>query len=228
MKFGTQLFISSTKRRNSPGGAFAAKIALRKTAAAWVEEPRVLDLYAGPGILWNQVWKKSQYDGCDRDWFRNDPRRLWVADNLLLARALDLSRWNVFDLDAYGSPWRLWWIIAIRRQLQPGERVAVVFTDGTSMRARLGRIERHLAHLAGFRPDFPQAPKIWDKIVARAVNNLAQIHKAKLARLEIAHQKSVYYGAALLQGLEKSTSSRDDAGPFPSAGIDAGGPAGHR
>lgn len=213
MTFGWDIALRSTKRRNSPGAAVAAKIELRRLAARWVGEPRVLDLYAGTGLLWREAWKQFPYHGCDREWFRGDPRRLWVADNLLLVRALDLTRWNVFDLDAYGAPWRLWWILAKRRPVEPNERVAVVFTDGASLRARLGRVERHIAYLAGVPANLEKAASLWPTLVARAVRKLATMHNARLDRLHLASHRNMHYGAALLEGLRENaaTASPEEA-----------------
>lgn len=125
----------------------------------------------------------------------------------------DLTRWNVFDLDAYGSPWRLWWIIAKRRPVEPNERVAVVFTDGASLRARLGRVERHIAHLAGVPANLEKAASLWPTLVARAVRKLATMHNARLDRLHLASHRNMHYGAALLEGLRENaaTASPEEA-----------------
>jgi hypothetical protein len=68
-------------------------------------EASVFDAYGGAGELYRAVWHKAaRYVGCDMTWFR-DKRTMFVADNRRVMRAIDLGQFNVFDLDAFGSPY---------------------------------------------------------------------------------------------------------------------------
>ncbi|HVH77139.1 MAG TPA: hypothetical protein VM755_19655 [Stellaceae bacterium] len=46
-------------------------------------------------------------------------------------RAIDLAPFNLFDFDAWGSPWEHVAILCARRPVQPGERIGLVLTDGS-------------------------------------------------------------------------------------------------
>jgi hypothetical protein len=88
----------------------------------------VLETHSGPGEM-----RRRAYGGA-RDWLGidRDPKAPDAihADNALVLRAIDLGRFNLFDVDAFGSPWECVWLIARRRPVRPGETIAVVITDG--------------------------------------------------------------------------------------------------
>ena len=129
-----------------------AKVSMRRNVldAIGRDRARVFDAYAGPGAMYDGAWyEAAQYTGCDEEWFR-DARRVFVADNQVVLRALDLDAFNIFDLDAFGSPWECATIIAARRKVQPGEaRQALCLTDGSGLRLKLSGVPHALARLAG-------------------------------------------------------------------------------
>lgn len=129
--------------------ALHAKIDLREHVLAEVPEARVLDLYCGAERqMYEGAWKQAaSWVGCDaRPWVKGEPAR-FVCDNRLLLRAIDLSAYNVFDFDAYGSPWDAMLILAARRRWTPGERGAVVMTDAT--KATAGGMPQAVEQLVG-------------------------------------------------------------------------------
>lgn len=128
-----------------------AKIQLREKALAWVgESGSVFDAFCGHGEMWRSVWSRADhYVGCDaRQLERGDPPR-FVCDNLMLMGLLDLQPFNVFDFDAYGSPWPQLVMLARRRSVAPGEHIAVVTTDGGAMNGRWGNRDVGLRDLIG-------------------------------------------------------------------------------
>lgn len=135
-----------------------AKIALRQRAFAFVREAgevRVFDAFAGSGTMWREVWKRADaYVGCDVRPIYDVQRALFVCECERVMRAIDLAAFNVFDLDAFGSPWLQAYILSARRRLAPGERVAVLTTDGAKLHARFNNhLEPCFAHLAGQQAD---------------------------------------------------------------------------
>jgi hypothetical protein len=129
-----------------------AKLDLRRRVLAEVSPAHVLDAFCGRGEMYRAVWKgAAAYAGCDeRPWEPTDPPR-YVADNLRLLRALDLSPFNVFDLDAYGSPWEQAELVLHRRRWGKGEVGALILTDGSARFLRLGNVPHALARLTGVR-----------------------------------------------------------------------------
>ena len=130
----------STKKTHNRANAIDAKRILRRNVLERVDPARVFDVYCGPdGEMWSAVWHEAaDYIGCDLEWKPTDPRRRFVGDALRVLRAVDLSGYNVFDIDAFGSPWEAALILLARRKWAKGERGAVVFTDGGNWRIRLG------------------------------------------------------------------------------------------
>lgn len=74
------------------------KKALRKVDLP--DKPRVLDCYAGNHRLWDGV-ELERYYPIDKQLYEN---LSITADNIKIMSSLDLSEFNVIDLDAYGIP----------------------------------------------------------------------------------------------------------------------------
>lgn len=149
----------SAKTHNRPS-AVDAKSELRSRVLARVKPARVLDAFCGPdGEMFDRVWHgASSYTGIDEKWSLKDERRRFVGDNMRVLRAIDLSAFNVFDLDAFGSPWAQAIVIADRRAWKRGERGAIVITDGTTIRMRMGGIPSPMAELLSIRTHSGMAP----------------------------------------------------------------------
>jgi hypothetical protein len=137
------------KTDNHPASK-AAKLELRRHILEHVSPARVFDGFCGTGEMYRGVWHEAEdYVGCDeRPWARTHPPR-FVADNRRVMRAIDLHAFNVFDLDAYGSPWEQVTILAARRSWAPGEKGGLVITDGSSLNLRWGGVPHAVAKLAG-------------------------------------------------------------------------------
>jgi hypothetical protein len=110
--------------------AHQAKITLRERVLEMVKPAHVFDAYCGPtGEMWKAVWSKAaSYTGCDTDYRPFDPRHRFVADNRTVMRSIDLHKYNVFDLDAFGEPWEQLLILSARRMWKPSERGALLLT----------------------------------------------------------------------------------------------------
>lgn len=76
------------------------KAELRKQATAHLAELRVLDLFAGNNILWGH-FKCARYYGVEEVKGKGKNLR---ANNIRVIESLDLSGFNVIDLDSYGIP----------------------------------------------------------------------------------------------------------------------------
>jgi len=128
--------IKSPKVDNSPS-AHAAKVDIRKRVLETIGpgKARVFDGFAGSGKMFEAVWSSAAaYTGCDLKW-QNDDRRMYAADSRRVLRSIDLAQFNVFDLDAYGSPYEQCLIIAARR---PPPRAGELLGDRAHGRDRLG------------------------------------------------------------------------------------------
>jgi hypothetical protein len=191
---------------NKKAGAKSAKIDLRRKVAAAIGGPvHVFDAFAGAGSLYRETWKHlaASYVGCDKKYYA-DERRVFVADNRRVLRAIDLAPFTLFDLDAYGDPWEQAIIIAARRPIKNGERVGFVVTEA-GLHLKNGVVPHAIRELTGLRHrGTPGAAlfqrraemhsKIWRELARRMGARVERMWKAD-ARGNVA---MVYMGAVLI------------------------------
>jgi len=129
-----------------------AKIDLRVEAVESLGDPRliqVLDAFHGDGIIWDQVterlpagWEVQLY----RADYETHAAGTLKVDNVRLLEVIDLARFDLIDLDAYGYPDKQLRIVAAR-----APQVPVVMT--TIWRA-WGMVPNAVSYDLGFR--FPK------------------------------------------------------------------------
>lgn len=129
----------SVKTHNGVRGV-SAKVDLRERVLAAVTPAKVLDCYCGPvGEMHRAVWHRAQaYAGIDKEWLRDDERRRFIGDTPTVLRSIELNDFNVFDVDAFGSPFNAMAILAARRKWSQHERGAIIITDGTDLKVAFG------------------------------------------------------------------------------------------
>lgn len=169
------------KRDNSPV-ADKAKLTVRRQVmdAIGADQAHVFDAFAGEGHMYRGCWNEAaSYVGCDKDLFM-DQRLAYVADNVRVMRAIDLSRFNVFDLDAYGSPWELVYILATRRPMEPAELLGVVLTEGTGLKMNMGGVSKALSALARIKVQMPGMGAARDDVINRALSQICRMLNAEI------------------------------------------------
>lgn len=171
--------LGAGKKTDNNPQAMKAKVELRERVLAGVSGPgrsaRVFDAFAGSGKMHDAVWHRADsYTGCDLRWFR-DERRVFVANNLRVLRAIPLEPFNVFDLDAYGAPWEQALTIMHRRTWTPGELVGLCLTDGSGLKFRFGGLPRATAMLAQLPINLEAAFRNREWIFDRCVAGLAKL-----------------------------------------------------
>lgn len=195
---------ASTKVHNNPA-AERAKAELRQNVLDVIGAgAHVFDAFAGDGLMWRRVWHEAaDYVGCDTTWYR-DERRMFVADNRRVLRSIDLSRFNIFDLDAHGSPWEQAMIIAARRAVSPGEQLGLVLTEGSGLKLKLGGYPAALRVLSGLRGVPVGGSRGHHELTDRAINGLCASMGARLVRRWQALGKtgaSVVYIGLIIEGV---------------------------
>lgn len=95
----------------------------------------VLDLYCGKGEMYRRAYqgKVALYRGVD---YRivHDSRLCSLMPNEVFVKRHDMGIYNVYDLDAYGCPWKLLYLVLRKRA--PGE-IALFVTDGLVMHQKV-------------------------------------------------------------------------------------------
>lgn len=194
--------------KDNDGAFMEAKVALRRRALR--EAPgAVLDCFAGRGSLYRIVWNEApSYRGVEKDLQKvlAHPAPCYHCSAEEAVAALPLGGFTIFDMDAYGSPWAEIEIIARRRRLLPGERVAIVITDGSVRRALMGLTNHALARLADAPPEAPGAHHRWSLLTRRALESVAAQMGGALIALDESdapHQgKGIWHGLGIIEARE--------------------------
>lgn len=195
--------MSCDKVNNHPKSA-GDKVAIRRRVLKSVPCAKVFDAFAGSGRMWRSVWRNAQsYVGCDLKWYKDRVRLAYVGDNRRVLRSVDLSEFNIFDLDAYGSPWEQATIIAARRMVKSGELVGLVLTEGSLMKLKLGKAPVALALLAGIGDGARGLARQYEQIMDRAISALCARMRCDLVaryQAEGKTQSGVHYIGLILRG----------------------------
>lgn len=157
-------------RRSKP-----AKIEIRRRVLDAIgTQAVVLDAFAGTGEMHAAVWSQAAgYVGCDMEWARDD-RLAYVCDNRRVLRCLDLGRFTIFDLDAFGSPWEQAAIVTARRVVRAGERIGLVLTEGSNLGLKMGSPPTALRYLAGVKGKPSGLGRWHDQLIDRAIAGIAR------------------------------------------------------
>lgn len=211
----------SPKVDNARSGK-AAKIEIRRNilAAIGAGEAHVFDAFAGAGQLYRAVWHEAaSYVGCDQRYFA-DERKMFVADNRRVLRAIDLAAFNVFDLDAYGAPWEQAVIITARRQLAEGERMGMVFTEGDGLAYNGNVVPRAVAELVGINGKVVGFHRRRDQVQGWIINAIAARMQGVVEKRWQAGKvggTAVNYIGIVVSGAARSAAGLDNRGEGISA-----------
>lgn len=102
------------------------KIALRKFATQNIDKKKVLDLFAGENLLWKTI-PTERYYGVEIE--KNKGQNAH-GDNLKFIPTLNLSEYNIIDLDSYGIPFNQIYTLYANRTLKKG--TVIIFTAITN------------------------------------------------------------------------------------------------
>lgn len=155
-----------TRRLKKNSSNLSKKIELRQKAIklSGKEFPWILDCYCGDGRLWSQAYNKTRnYQGIDQKIPNNKemPSPI-VGNNLDILKQIDLERYDIIDLDAYGGPLRQYGLICERIKTNK----IIVITDGIGRDLRCrGQSSVKRYYLAGM--EIPEDNKIHFKMTPR-------------------------------------------------------------
>lgn len=196
-----------TKKATSPAAAKAkAEIRQRVLDVIGAEHCRVFDAFAGEGGMYRAVWHQAAaYVGCDMEVFSKDDDRIaYVADNRRVMRNISLAPYNVFDFDAFGSPWEQVYLLIKRRTIAPGERVGMILTEGQGMKMDMGGMSGALSLVAGVLQYASGMGAEQQNIVDRAVVRTASQMGATIEKQWQAigkHSSTIRYIGVVMKGV---------------------------
>lgn len=124
----------------------SAKATLRRRFLP--ENASVLDCFCGDGEMYRLAYagRIKSYLGLDMKRI-HDPKLCLLINNLSFLAKRNLSQFNVFDLDDYGSPWRQFYLILKREKPRP---ITIYMTDGLVLHQKLtGGITKFVSAIEG-------------------------------------------------------------------------------
>jgi hypothetical protein len=93
-------------KTNNDADAFLSKVQLRLNSLPKKDTVKVLECYAGEGKLWKSVKSKSDKNISITpiDIKSYEGKLNLKGDNIKYLKTIDLSKYDIVDLDAYGFP----------------------------------------------------------------------------------------------------------------------------
>lgn len=119
-----------TKTDNSH---FEHKVKIRLDNLPSSKEISVLDCFHGDGKIWSEIKRRANIQinvvGIDK---KNNKNGAMVGDNIKVMRSIDLNKFDVIDLDAYGSPFKQLFVLFEKKY-----KGTVYFTSIQTMQGNL-------------------------------------------------------------------------------------------
>jgi len=167
----------------------SAKKDIREFVMSQIAKQSVLEVFSGLGEMYDSVWHKADdYQGIDKVKVF-DSRDTLCGDAHKLIRRADVQRFNIFDIDAYGSPYEI--LDYITQTIRPCGDVAFVLTDGTNMDLKLGRVCKGIRNFVGIENHIlKRASVIHEDIIGMIAKEIARRLKMRIMSMRIAKGKT--------------------------------------
>lgn len=171
-----------------------AKKEIRDGVLDLFERSHVLEVFCGAGDMYKSVWSRADtYKGIDKVKYF-DCRDTICGDAMKAVSTIDLTEFNIFDIDAYGSPYEILSCI-INRIDKKHDKYGFVITDGVSMDLRLGRICAGIRVLTGINHHIVKnASFMHDELIGDIIKSVCKEIGGDVTHFKIAKGKT---GAAM-------------------------------
>lgn len=164
--------MSKFKGKKTNNAKIDAKTELRKKINC--KNLSVLECFCGKGEMFDAVWKSALwYEGIDIE-AQNDNRTVHLGDCALILKKLNIENFDVFDIDAYGSPYECLQIIIKKiKKLKKLKTYYFFITDGIDIDLRMGNIENFFGLLSGLSiKKLNNAHLLHDYFINKIIKNL--------------------------------------------------------
>lgn len=160
---------------------------LRMSVFEGIENQKVLEIFCGAGEMYNAVWKDAdKYTGIDKVKFF-DVRHTICGDAEKGLRLIDVNDYNIFDIDAYGSPYEILNYI-LEKLTEENRRIGFVVTDGIDMDLKLGRLCSGLRRFVGYDHHIAKRAHILhDEFINIVLEKIKERLKGEIVNFKIAH-----------------------------------------
>lgn len=160
------------------------------------EDARVLDCFCGNGEMYRRAYrdKVKYYRGIDKKKVHNN-NICEINNNINYITRNDLSEFNTFDLDDYGSPWKQLYLIV--KKILPGEYTFYI-TDGLVMHQKVDGAVTNFVSGTEQIPNgmnLPGLNRFYVDIFGTMLKDLESRYNCKITKALYFHneRRSVYY-----------------------------------
>lgn len=160
------------------------------------EKAMVLDLFCGTGEMYRAAYKDraGNYQGVDKKQI-HDPAICVLMNNEAFIAQRNIDTYNVFDLDAYGTPWKQMYLLL--RKLKRSDAVLFV-TDGLVMHQKVdGDVTKFVSATERVNSDLnvPGLNRFYVQIFATMLLDIESRYGWKTQKAVYFHneRRSVYY-----------------------------------
>ena len=164
-----------------------AKKELRQSVFSEISNQKVIEVFCGSGEMYHAVWKDAEkYTGIDKVKFF-DERHTICGDAEKAIRLININDYNIFDIDAYGSPYEILNYI-IDKIDDSNRKIGFVITDGINMDLKLGRVCLGLRRFVDYDHHIAKRAHILhDEFINIVIDNIKNRLKGCISNFKIAH-----------------------------------------
>lgn len=164
-----------------------AKKELRQSVFSEIKNQKVLEVFCGSGEMYHAVWKYAEmYTGIDKVKFF-DERHTICGDAEKAIRLVNVNDYNIFDIDAYGSPYEILNYI-IDKIDDSNRKIGFVITDGINMDLKLGRVCLGLRRFVDYDHHIAKRAHILhDEFIKIVLERIKERLKGNISSFKIAH-----------------------------------------
>jgi len=163
---------------------------------------KVLDCFCGNGEMYSRAYKNriEYYHGVDKEKIHTEDM-CELNNNINYVTHNNISQFNTFDLDDYGSPWKQLYLIA--KKLLPGEYTFFI-TDGLVMHQKVdGQVTKFVSGTERIPQgmNLPGINRFYIDIFATMLKDLERRYNCKVRLAKYFHneRRSVYYWVVKLE-----------------------------
>jgi hypothetical protein len=167
---------------------FKEKVQLRLDCIKGLKKVNVLDCYSGFGNLWQEVKRQSKSEikvtGIEKI---NGKNKLSLpGDNIKYLKSIDLSKFDVIDLDAYGFPINQLEIIFNRDY----KGIVIV----TAIQSMMGQLPKKMLYEIGYtKAMIDKIPTLFNKDGLGKLKNYLYLHSVQLIEGYFIDSKNYFY-----------------------------------
>jgi len=158
----TMMVIMMNNAEAVPGKNLFATLDIRENVLKNIgKEVHLLEPFAGDGQIYNKCYKGRVESavGIEKSEITPDcGRKIYRGNYSKLLRTMDVSKFNVFDIDSYHSPWYPFWTICNRLNRSEFDKIGFVLIENQNDKM-FDKMEKGMKKVVGINNEI-EVPKL--------------------------------------------------------------------